>query len=95
MPPAADNQNAAGYLQNKIGLVDPAIQWVVVRPDSLMEGDVSEYTLHEGLVTGLFKPKTTAMANVAHFMCELVTKQQVWEAWKGKIPVIVDTKGKE
>jgi len=90
MPPAADNQYAADYLQNKIGLVDPAIQWVVVRPDSLVDGDVSKYTVHEGLVTGLFKPKTTTMANVAHFMCELVTKSEFWEAWKGKMAVIVN-----
>jgi len=51
---------------------------------------VSKYTVHEGLVTGLFKPKTTTMANVAHFMCELVTKSEFWEAWKGKMAVIVN-----
>lgn len=90
VPPAADNQNAADYLSDKIGLVDPAIQWVVVRPDSLVEGDVSEYKVHEGLVTSLFKPKTTAMANVAHFMCELVTVPRLWDVWKGKMLVIVD-----
>lgn len=93
VPPAADNQNAADYLQNRIGPADPVIQWVVVRPDSLAEGDVSEYLVHEGLATGLIKPKTTAMANVAHFMCELVTKPQVWDAWKGRMPVVVDVTG--
>ena len=30
------------------------------------------------------------MANVAHFMCELVTDPRVWGAWKGELPVIVD-----
>ena len=90
VPPASDNQNAADYLRDRIGLVDPAIQWVVVRPDSLTEGDVSEYKVHESLVSSLFKPKATAMANVAHFMCELVTEPRLWDECKEKMLVIVD-----
>jgi hypothetical protein len=30
------------------------------------------------------------MANVAHFMCELVTDPAACEEWKGRMPVIVD-----
>jgi hypothetical protein len=30
------------------------------------------------------------MANVAHFMCELVTDPKAWNVWKGKMPVIVN-----
>ncbi len=30
------------------------------------------------------------MANVAHFMCELVTNPTTWDGWKGKLPVIVN-----
>ena len=66
-------------------------QWAVVRPDTLLEGDVSEYTLHEGLVSSLFAPDGTNMANVAHFMCELATDPEVWAAWQGKLPVIVNS----
>ena len=62
----------------------------MVRPDSLQEGDVSEYALHEGLVDGLFSPGRTRMANVAHFICELVTDPSVWATWRSKLPVIVD-----
>ena len=69
------------------------MQWVVVRPDTLLEGDVSEYTLHEGLVSSLFAPDSTNMANVAHFMCELVTNPKTWADWKGKLPVIVNAAG--
>lgn len=90
VPPAADNQNAADLLHDRIGVSDPAIQWVAVRPDTLVEGDVSEYRLHEGLVSSLAHPDSTNMANVAHFMCELVTQQQLWDAWKGKLPVIIN-----
>jgi len=90
VPPARDNQDAADFLCGEIEQADPAIQWVAVRPDSLLEGDVSGYVLHEGLVSSLARPDGTNMANVAHFMCDLVTEPQVWDAWNGKLPVIVN-----
>ena len=74
----------------RIGTDNPFVQWVVVRPDTLLEGDVSEYVLHEGLVSSLAKPDATNMANVAHFMCELVTNPKTWDEWKGTLPVIVN-----
>ncbi len=90
LPPAKDNQRAADFLLEKIGPDDAFVQWAVVRPDSLLEGEVSEYALHEGLVNGLFSPGRTNMANVAHFMCELVTNPKTWADWKGKLPVITN-----
>ncbi|MBU2602549.1 MAG: SDR family oxidoreductase [Actinobacteria bacterium] len=90
VPPAKDNQQAASFLHDSVGTADPFAQWVAVRPDSLLEGDVSEYTLHEGLVSSVFAPDSTAMANVAHFMCELAVDAEAWDAWKGKLPVIVN-----
>lgn len=90
LPPAADNQRAADFLSEEIGPDDPRVEWVVVRPDSLLEGEVSEYALHEGLVNGLFAPGRTRMANVAHFMCELVTNPETWTRWRSRLPVIVD-----
>ena len=90
LPPAKDNQRAADFLLGKIGPDDAFVQWAVVRPDSLLEGEVSEYALHEGLVNSLFAPGSTNMANVAHFMCELVTNPRTWAAYQGKLPVIVN-----
>jgi hypothetical protein len=90
LPPAKDNQRAADFLVEKIGSDNVFVQWVAVRPDSLLEGEVSEYSLHEGLVNSLFAPGSTNIANVAHFMCELVTNPQRWTDWKGKLPVIVN-----
>ncbi len=90
LPPARDNQRAADFLIEKIGPHDPFVQWAMVRPDSLREGEVSEYALHEGLVNGLFAPGSTNMANVAHFICELVTNPKTWADWKGKLPVITN-----
>ena len=90
LPPANDNQKAANYLYHCIGMTHPYIQWTAVRPDSLLEGDVSDYTLNEGLVNSLFAPGSTTIANVAHFMCDLVVDPKVWQAWNGKFPVIVN-----
>lgn len=90
LPPARDNQRAADFLLEEIGPDDAFVEWTVVRPDSLLEGDVSEYALHEGLVNGLFAPGSTNMANVAHFMCELVTNPKAWADWKGKLPVVTN-----
>jgi uncharacterized protein YbjT (DUF2867 family) len=90
LPPAKDNQRAADFLLEKIGPDNAFVQWAVVRPDSLREGGVTEYALHEGLVNSLFAPGSTNMANVAHFMCELVTSSKTWADWKGKLPVITN-----
>jgi len=93
LPPARDNQRAADFLRQSIGTGHPFVQWVVVRPDTLLEGDTSGYALHAGLVNGIFSPGRTTMANVAHFMCELVTDPGAWEEWSGRMPVIVDATG--
>jgi nucleoside-diphosphate-sugar epimerase len=90
LPPARDNKLAADFLSADIGATNPFVQWAVVRPDTLLDGDVSEYALHEGLVSSLFVPDSTNMANVAHFMCELVEHAKTWDDWKGKLPVITN-----
>ncbi len=94
VPPAKDNQQAADFLVEKVGPSNPFLQWVVVRPDTLLDGEVSEYALSEGLVDGLFSPGSTNMANVAHFMCELATNQTTWADWHGKLPVLVNASSK-
>jgi nucleoside-diphosphate-sugar epimerase len=93
LPPANDNQRAADFLHESIGATNRFVEWTAVRPDTLLEGDVSEYTVHEGLVSSLFAPGSTNMANVAHFMCELATNQKTWADWKAKLPVIVNHSG--
>ena len=51
---------------------------------------VSQYAVHGGTVSSLFSPDETSMANVAHFMCELVTNPKAWDDWKGRLPVIIN-----
>jgi nucleoside-diphosphate-sugar epimerase len=90
LPPAADNQRAADFLLENVGAADPYVRWVAVRPDSLLEGDVTGYAIHEGLVDSLFKPGATNMANVARFMCDLVEDAALFDRWAGKLPVVVN-----
>jgi uncharacterized protein YbjT (DUF2867 family) len=90
VPPARDNQRAADFLHDVIEPADPHLRWVVVRPDTLKEGDITSYTLHEGLVNSLSRPGETNRANVAHFMCELATDAEAWAAWQARLPVIVN-----
>ena len=90
VPPGRDNQRAADLLHDVIEAADPHAQWVGVRPDTLKEGEVTEYALHEGVVDSLFRPGETNRANVAHFMCDLATDPEVWAAWRGRLPVIVN-----
>lgn len=90
VPPARDNQRAADFLADAVGAGNAFVEWAVVRPDSLLEGEVSSYALHEGLVNTISSPGQTRMANVGHFLCELATEARTWATWKGRLPVITD-----
>lgn len=46
------------------------------------------------LLRRIFRPDATRMANVAHFMADLVTKPEVWNEWKGRMPVIINEPAK-
>jgi putative NADH-flavin reductase len=90
LPPQADNEQAAEFLRMRIGQKDPHLQWVVVRPDGLVDEDrVSTYEIHPSPTRDpIFNAGKTSRINVAHFMAELVSDKRVWEQWKGQMPVI-------
>ena len=90
LPPHADNEDAADHLRAKIGQSDPAIEWVAVRPDGLIDEDaVSDYTLHPSPTrSAIFDPGKTSRINVAHFMADLIENPDTWQEWKGRMPVI-------
>ena len=47
VPPQLDNENAADYLRLNIVQNHESIQWVAVRPDSLInDSNVTEYELY-------------------------------------------------
>jgi len=90
LPPLVDNENAADHLRTEIGQNDKAIQWVAVRPDTLVNQDkVTEYEVHPSPTrSAVFHPGQTSRINVAHFMADLITDESMWNRWKGQMPVI-------
>jgi hypothetical protein len=95
VPPQADNEQAANYLRTEIGQGDAAIQWCVVRPDTLTQDQtVTEYAVHPSPTrSAIFDPGATSRINVAHFMAELLDQDEVWERWSGQMPVIYNKTG--
>lgn len=96
LPPHRDNEDAAACLQARFGPGDTAIEWVVVRPDSLTDADrVTGYEVHPSPTrSALFDPGHTSRINVAHFIGELVTEQRTWRHWALRMPVVYDTDAK-
>jgi nucleoside-diphosphate-sugar epimerase len=92
LPPQLDNEKAADYLRVNIGQNQSQIEWVVVRPDTLINNEnVTEYSLHiSPTSSALFNPGKTSRINVAHFMANLITNDS-WNNWKGKMPVIYNS----
>ncbi|MEH6910854.1 MAG: NAD(P)-binding oxidoreductase [Oceanicoccus sp.] len=90
LPPHADNEAAAAYLQSTFDDDQTAIEWVAVRPDSLIdETDVSEYKTHRSPIrSAIFNAGKTSRINVAHFISQLITDDHTWEKWKRQMPVI-------
>ncbi len=90
LPPHVDNEKAADFLLTKISQNDPLIEWVAVRPDGLIdESEVTDYELHPSPIrSAIFDAGKTSRINVGHFMAELITDHEIWEKWKGQMPVI-------
>lgn len=93
LPPHADNENAAEYLQSRFGNDHHIIEWVAVRPDSLInEGSVTSYTAYESPIrSAIFDAGKTSRINVAHFMSQLVINTSMWNKWKTQMPVIYNS----
>ncbi len=92
LPPHVDNEKAADYLRTGIAQKDSDVEWVAVRPDSLIdENEVSEYEVHASPIrSAIFDAGTTSRINVGHFMADLILDCKVWDQWKGRMPVIYD-----
>jgi len=89
IPPHRDNEHAANYLRTQCANL-PHIQWVSVRPDSLVNSDsISTYTLHPAPTrSAIFDAGKVSRINVANLMSRLVREEVLWETWRGKMPVV-------
>ena len=90
VPPQSDNEKAANFLRIAIGQNNKIIEWVAVRPDSLVnEDNITEYELYSSPTrSALFNPGKTSRINVGNFMAKLLVENELWNKWKGQMPVI-------
>lgn len=90
LPPHVDNEKAADYLRTKIGQNDKHVEWVAVRPDGLInENEVSKYEIYPSPIrSAIFNAGKVSRINVGHFMSELINDENLWNKWKGQMPVI-------
>ena len=93
LPPHVDNEEAADFLRTRVGQNHRFIQWVAVRPDSLInEEAVSAYKIYTSPTrNAIFNAAPTSRINVANFMANLAVNSDLWEQWKGKMPVIYNS----
>ena len=90
IPPHNDNETAAQHLHETVGKQSEYLEWCSVRPDSLINAEVSPYDVTESPVTGLFTGRPTTRSNVARFMTQLIEDEALWDTWKFKMPVIMN-----
>lgn len=90
IPPHRDNETAAEHLMQNVGTHNEFVEWCSVRPDTLIDAEVSPYEISRSPITGVFSGRPTARANVAHFMKALIEDADLWGTWKHKMPVIMN-----
>jgi len=89
--PHRDNETAAEHLHEIVGTKNKHIEWCSVRPDTLVNAEVSPYEIDASPSTGIFTGRPSTRSNVAHFMIELIEKPKLWSKWKFQMPVIMNT----
>lgn len=90
LPPHVDNEKAADFLRTQIGQNNQFIEWAAVRPDGLtIEEEVTDYEVYPSPIkSAIFDAGKTSRINVGHFMKTLISDDDVWNRWKGQMPVI-------
>jgi nucleoside-diphosphate-sugar epimerase len=90
LPPHSDNEDAADFLRLNIGQNSSGVEWVVVRPDTLINDEnITDYEVYPSPIrSAIFNPGKTSRINVGHFMANLITDNDLWNQWKGQMPVI-------
>lgn len=89
LPPQVDNEAAAEYLRSTIGQADESIEWVAVRPSGLIDAEsTSEIEVYPSPTRSVLDDGQISRINVGHFMADLITENELWNQWKGQMPVI-------
>jgi NAD(P)-dependent dehydrogenase (short-subunit alcohol dehydrogenase family) len=88
--PHKDNELAAAYIS---GVSSPKIEWAVVRPTDLINGNPTKYELFAKPQKGLFasaKHGVATRSNVTKCMVDMILSEELWDTWKFKMPVVHD-----
>ena len=90
LPPQRDNEKAVNYLTHVIGKNNRNIEWIAVRPDTLVnEEEVTDYTVHNSPVRSpVFNSGKTSRINVGNFIMSLLHNYEKWERWRYRMPVV-------
>lgn len=90
LPPHLDNENAADFLRTEVSQVNKNIQWICIRPDTLVDtAVVSEYEVFSSpRRSAIFNAGQTSRINIADFMSKLISNEQLWSKWREQMPVI-------
>lgn len=89
LPPHPDNEKAADYLRTVIGQKDSNIEWTAIRPSGLIdEESTSEIEIYSSPTRSILNDGQISRINVGHFMADLITNNDIWNKWKGQMPVI-------
>jgi nucleoside-diphosphate-sugar epimerase len=91
VPPHADNEEAAAFLLNDCNK-STTVEWSVVRPTDLQDGETCGYELFPKPQGSLFGAGIATRANVAKFMVDLILKDDKWSQYKYQMPVLHDRK---
>ena len=97
LPPQVDNEKAADYLRTQVGQNNQFIEWAAVRPDGLInENQVTNYEIHASPTrSAIFNAGKTSRINVGHFMANLISDDDLWNTWKGQMPVIYNKSSRD
>jgi hypothetical protein len=90
VPPQSDNEKAADFLRESVGQKNELIDWVAVRPDTLIDEEkVTGYEVYASPIrSALSNPGKTSRINVGNFMSRLIVENDLWDKWEGQMPVI-------
>ncbi len=90
LPPHVDNEKAADFLRTQVGQNNQFIEWTAVRPDGLIDDDkVTEYEIYPSPIrSAIFNAGKVSRINVGNFMANLISDDNLWNKWKGQMPVI-------
>jgi len=89
LPPHTDNEKAAEHLRTVIGQKDKDIEWIAVRPSALIdEESTSEIEVYPSPMGSILKDGQISRINVGYFMADLITNSDIWNKWRGQMPVI-------